>query len=82
MSDKKDSVQNIKSNTTSSFSPDSKQKEVKRSMLHNFATIQWLAKRHNKTTDKRYLFLPEQLQRQEDVEKIFKKIDSDGSGTL
>ena len=82
MSDNQDINQNSKSLMTFVASHDLKKESNKRSMLHNSATIKWLAKRYNHTTDKKYLFLPEQLQKEQDIQNIFQKIDQDGSGIL
>ena len=51
-----------------------------RSRLHNFSTLSWLKKRHNKTANEKYLYLPEELQKQEEIKQIFIKFDDDGSG--
>ena len=80
MSDNKYINRNPKSLMIGNSTYDLKNKPNERSMLNNSATMQWLAKRHDKTTYKKYLFLPEKLQKQQEIQQIFQQIDQDGSG--
>lgn len=51
----------------------------KRTRLHTASTVNWLRKRHNANTSKRYLYFPEELRKQTEIKRIFNIFDEDAS---
>jgi len=52
----------------------------KRSKLHTTEIVRWLRSRHQKTSNLKYLFFPEELEKHIEIRKIFEKFDADNSG--
>lgn len=54
--------------------------EIFRSRMQTHDNIQWLKKRKLKNIHKKYMYYPEEMQRNMQIKNVFLNIDKDGSG--